>query len=118
MFVICEVQLSIASIRFMSLLISNKSINLFSEVYPPKLELCPGLIQVTTSQRQIEVEKPRVLFRTNSGNVAPHSCTHFNDASSHVFPVGHHKVTCRGYDPDYDGQVTTTCEFAVQVKCE
>ena len=87
-------------------------------VTPPELELCPGRVQVTTSQLQIEVQKPRVVFRTADGHEAPHTCTYFGEASSHVFPLGTHTVTCRAFDPTFGDQAMTVCEFTVRVKCK
>ena len=89
----------------------------FSEITPPRIEVCPSNIQVTTSTAITEIQNPKVIFRTGDGKVAPHRCKPFEDRPSYNFTIGLHKVICEAYDPAFnDEQAVTSCEFTIKIK--
>ncbi len=86
------------------------------EITPPRSEICPSNIQVTTSTAIIEIQKPKVVFRTGDGTEAPHKCDLFGEKSSYNFTIGTHAITCRAFDPYFGDQAVTTCKFTIRVK--
>ena len=87
-----------------------------SEITPPRSEVCPSNIQVTTSTAITEIQKPKVVFRTGDGTEAPHICDLFGDKSSYNFTIGLHTITCRAFDPVFGDQAVTVCKFTIKIK--
>ena len=87
-----------------------------SEITPPRSEVCPSNIQVTTSTAITEIQKPKVVFRTGDGTEAPHICDLFGDKPSYNFTIGLHTITCRAFDPVFGDQAVTVCKFTIKIK--
>lgn len=88
----------------------------FPEIIPPVLELCPSDMDVTTSNTYIEVTKPRVIFRSQSGNELPHTCNRFGQLETHNFTIGTYNIECKASDPGFGEIALTVCRFKIQVK--
>lgn len=83
------------------------------------MEACPhNVTEPADSGALTEVQKPHIEFRTATGEVAPYTCSHFGDHSSHLFNLGDHTVTCRAFDPQFGSKAVAECRFLVRIKGE
>ena len=97
-------------------LIKTEKILPLSAIQPPRVEICPPDHVITTSEVPKGVQKPRILFRTASGDEAPYTCSHFGENNRHNFTLGVHVVTCTAFDPTFGDRATAVCRFTVHVK--
>ena len=81
------------------------------------MEKCPpASIHLTTTGHFVEVEKPIVVFRTDAGHEAAHTCSHFGEGGRQNFSLGMHLVTCTAFDPSFGDKAIAKCEFYVRIK--